>query len=76
MKVEDEEEEEVKDKTKDGNAIDLTKPQAATPINPPQASLDELLDFGGISTGTTSSSLSTQQNTNDILNDLLGGGQP
>ena len=76
MKVEDEEEEEVKDKTKDGNAIDLTRPQAATPINPPQASLDELLDFGGISTGTTSSSLSTQQNTNDILNDLLGGGQP
>lgn len=39
-----------------------------------QASLDDLLDFGGGS--TQNSTFTTQTNTTDILNDLLGGGEP
>jgi hypothetical protein len=57
--VRDEEEEEGKAPISSG--IDLSRPPAATPINPQvQTSLDELLDFGGGSTNpTTTTSLTT-----------------
>jgi hypothetical protein len=46
---------------------------ASSPIV--QTSLDDLLDFGGSSTGgSTQTILTTQPNTVDLIGDLLGGG--